>query len=281
MKTQFAAVAVIPLTAIAWLNSPVHAQAPTRSVLEGIYTETQSNRGKDLYAQKCAFCHGGDLAGSEQAPALAGVAFMAAWDGLTVGELFERIQSTMPQNAPGTLSGGQTSDIMALMFSTNKFPAGATEMPNEAGVLKQIKIDANKAASVTAMASTQQASPSGAAARPTLDYEFFKRNVQPIFAAKRPGFARCVTCHRDFPATYFHLEPPGPDGTWTEAQSRQNFESASKRVVPGNPLASKLLRHPLRQAAGGDAFHTGGKHWDSPNAPAWQTINAWVLGKTN
>ena len=29
----------------------------------------------------------------------------------------------------------------------------------------------------------------------TLDYEFFKARVQPIFLAKRPGHARCITCH--------------------------------------------------------------------------------------
>ena len=30
---------------------------------------------------------------------------------------------------------------------------------------------------------------------PSLDYAFFKERVQPIFLEKRPGHARCVTCH--------------------------------------------------------------------------------------
>ena len=30
---------------------------------------------------------------------------------------------------------------------------------------------------------------------PSLDYTFFKERVQPIFLQKRPGHARCVTCH--------------------------------------------------------------------------------------
>ena len=56
------------------------------------------------------------------APPLAGGEFMAGWDGLTIGDLFERIRISMPQNAPGSLSGQQNADILAFMFSANKFP---------------------------------------------------------------------------------------------------------------------------------------------------------------
>ena len=58
------------------------------------------------------------------APPLAGGEFMAGWDGLTIGDLFERIRISMPQNAPGSLSGQQNADILAFMFSANKFPGG-------------------------------------------------------------------------------------------------------------------------------------------------------------
>jgi S-disulfanyl-L-cysteine oxidoreductase SoxD len=147
MKIQFAAIALIPLATIVVLNgaltSTVHAQAPARTVWEGIYTDAQATRGKDLYAQNCAACHGGELAGGEMAPPLTGAEFMAGWDGLTAGDLYERIHSSMPQNAPGSLSAQQTADIMALIFMANKFPAGAAEMP-AAGVLAQIKIQAKK-----------------------------------------------------------------------------------------------------------------------------------------
>jgi len=30
---------------------------------------------------------------------------------------------------------------------------------------------------------------------PTLDYDFYKARVEPLFLEKRPGHARCVTCH--------------------------------------------------------------------------------------
>jgi len=120
--------------------------------------------------------------------------------------------------------------------------------------------------------------PQSASSSP-LDYAFFKCQVEPIFAATRPGHTRCVVCHSDFKAPGPHMEAPGPDGKWTEAQSRQNFEFASRRVVPGNPGRSRLLLHPLRSEGGGDRFHFGGKHWVSPNDREWQIINAWVSGQ--
>jgi S-disulfanyl-L-cysteine oxidoreductase SoxD len=126
------------------LRSTVHAQPPTKSIWDGIYTEEQATRGKALYAQECSSCHGGELTGGEMAPPLAGGEFLAGWDGLTVGDMFERIRISMPQNAPGSLSGQQNADILAYMFQASKFPAGTTEMPKDAGILKTIKFEVKK-----------------------------------------------------------------------------------------------------------------------------------------
>ena len=35
----------------------------------------------------------------------------------------------------------------------------------------------------------------GGSAQASLDYEYFKAKVQPIFMTKRPGHARCIACH--------------------------------------------------------------------------------------
>ncbi len=123
----------------------------------------------------------------------------------------------------------------------------------------------------------QSSSPASSAPAP--DYAFFKEKVQPIFLKKRPGHARCITCHS-------HRVPPLQplsEGatTWNEEQSRQNFEIWKLYVVPGEPLQSKMLLHPLAKSAGGDSFHAGGKHWKSQSDPEWQTLAAWVLGRTN
>ena len=112
----------------------------------------------------------------------------------------------------------------------------------------------------------------------TLDYDFFKSNVEPIFLAKRPGHARCIACHAS--GTPFRLQPLSKGHTtWTEEESRKNFDAIQRVVVAGN-LKSRLLIHPLAEEAGGDFFHNGGKHWTSQQNPEWQTLKAWVLGQT-
>ncbi len=113
---------------------------------------------------------------------------------------------------------------------------------------------------------------------PALDFEFFRQRVEPIFLAKRPGHARCITCHRNGQPRLIELA----DGqaTWTEAQSRQNFEAWQRVVAPGDPEASRLLMHPLAKEAGGDHFHAGGKHWTSKTDPEWQILAGWVRGDT-
>jgi len=145
---KFAVVALLPLATVFVLRSTVHAQPPTKSIWDGVYSEAQATRGKALYSQECASCHGGELTGGEMAPPLAGGEFMAGWDGLTIGDLFERVRISMPQNSPGSLSGQQNADILAFVFSANKFPAGTTEMPKEAGILKQIKFEVKKPAAL-------------------------------------------------------------------------------------------------------------------------------------
>jgi hypothetical protein len=131
---------------------------------------------------------------------------------------------------------------------------------------------------VPVVAAAQQ---SGAAAKPTLDYAFYKASVQPIFTVKRTGLVRCTQCHTHNTNSRMLLQPLAAGATsWDEEQSRKNFEVVAKLVSPGNPAASRLLKHPLATAAGGDPFHAGGKHWDSQDAPEWRILAAWVRGQT-
>jgi len=129
---------------------------------------------------------------------------------------------------------------------------------------------------ILALALLPALGPTSAADTATLDYTFFKERVQPIFLAKRAGHARCVTCHS-------HGAPPlqplvaGAE-SWNEAQSRANYAVWKQFVMPGNPLKSPLLLHPLAREGGGDHFHAGGKHWRSQDDPEWQTLAAWVNG---
>ncbi|MFZ0884790.1 MAG: hypothetical protein WAN14_15430 [Candidatus Acidiferrales bacterium] len=117
---------------------------------------------------------------------------------------------------------------------------------------------------------------------PTLDFEYFKTKVEPIFLEKREGHARCYTCHaegRRAAFSQFRLQTIAPDATfWTDEQSRTNFELVSKLVVPGEPLKSHFVMHTLNKDAGGDFLHQGGRQFLSKDDPDWKILAAWVAG---
>jgi mono/diheme cytochrome c family protein len=115
-----------------------------RTVWDGVYTAEHASRGQQVYAKQCAACHGGQLGGGESAPPLTGDAFLGNWDGLTVGDLFERTRVSMPLRTPGKLSRQDYADVIALTLSANHFPDGKVELDKHAEVLKQIKIIATR-----------------------------------------------------------------------------------------------------------------------------------------
>lgn len=118
--------------------------AQGKSQWDGVYTEAQAKRGEGLYAQYCASCHGPDLAGGEMAPGLTGGEFTANWNDLSLGDLYERIRISMPQNAPGSLSRQQNSDILAYILRKMNIPVGQAELSTSTDELKAIKFLAAK-----------------------------------------------------------------------------------------------------------------------------------------
>ena len=148
MKFRIATLA-IGVWSIVALHSTLRAQQPSaqtpRSVLDGVYTEEQTTRGASIYVQECASCHGPTLDGvDDKGPPLSGTVFMENWTGLTVGNVFERIRVSMPQDDPGRLASERKVDVLAYMLSVGKFPAGNTELPREAQVLSQIRYESTK-----------------------------------------------------------------------------------------------------------------------------------------
>src|ERR1700716_2023277 len=101
-----------------------------------------------------------------------------------------------------------------------------------------------------------------------LDYDLKKKKVEPLLAEKRPGHARCITCHST--GTAFRLvRLPAGRTEYTDEESRKNFAAVTRVVLPGVPLKSRLLTMPLTHEAGGTEFHPGGKHWQSQADPEW------------
>lgn len=120
----------------------LHAQERTRSVWDGVYTAAQAENGKTEYGRHCAGCHGDMLEGDDEATPLADAGFLSNWNGLTVGELFERIRTTMPYNNPDGVNRESKLRIVAYILSYNGFPAGNTELSSRTEVLNLIRIDA-------------------------------------------------------------------------------------------------------------------------------------------
>jgi mono/diheme cytochrome c family protein len=125
---------------------PKSDQAETRSVWDGVFTGKQAERGQQSYEKQCSSCHADTLAGGESAPPLAGGEFLSNWNDLTVGDLFERIRTSMPLNKPGSLKREINADIVAYILSFNNFPAGEGELPHDAQMLKLIRLEMNKSA---------------------------------------------------------------------------------------------------------------------------------------
>ncbi len=114
---------------------------------------------------------------------------------------------------------------------------------------------------------------------PNLNFETFRTRVQPIFTSARKGNARCTACHTRAGGNSF-LEPLAPGATsYTEEQSRRNFERVQRLVVPGAPEKSVLLMNPLAEEAGGSHWHGGGKHWSTQGDSEFQVLAEWVRGR--
>ena len=143
MKVKLALVVTAGIAAIGFARQTLPTQE-SLSVWDGVYTEEQAKRGGAVYGQECSSCHGETLMGADEATPLAGAQFMSNWDGLTVGDLFERVRISMPQGDPGKLDRQQTADVLAYVLQVNSFPVGETELVRRTEVLKQIRIEAMK-----------------------------------------------------------------------------------------------------------------------------------------
>ena len=139
MRTKLA----IGLLSGAMAIATFHAvSAQEKSQWDGVFTEAQAKRGDPMYTQYCSSCHGPDLGGGEMAPGLVGSDFASNWNDLSLGQLFDRMRISMPQNNPGSLSRQQNADILAFVLYKGSAPAGTAELPTQSEVLNTIKYSA-------------------------------------------------------------------------------------------------------------------------------------------
>jgi cytochrome c len=113
------------------------------SVWDGVYSEAQAERGRDVYQHVCTSCHHGELQGDRGmgAPALSGDVFFANWNTLTLEALFDKIFRTMPYEEPETLNPYDAVDLVAYILQFNTLPPGEVELSAEPGRLGRIVIE--------------------------------------------------------------------------------------------------------------------------------------------
>jgi hypothetical protein len=107
--------------------------AEATSVQDGVYTEVQAGRGRDVFRAVCAECH--------ESLEFRGDRFLLSWEGTTVGRFVDRLMSTMPDGAPNSLPTGQYVDVTAYILQLNGFPAGAAELTDRLRALEAIRIE--------------------------------------------------------------------------------------------------------------------------------------------
>jgi quinoprotein glucose dehydrogenase len=153
------------LAAIIVVACATLAAQQSRSSWSGVYTAAQAAAGEKIYFEKCASCHGADLAGIERAPALAGASFLEAWHGRDLRTLLGRIDA-MPPSAPKSLSPAESVAVLAFILRSAEMPAGPAALPADSAELARIMFERTRAGAAGASAVAAPAPAVPAASQP-------------------------------------------------------------------------------------------------------------------
>src|SRR5687767_4435313 len=102
---------------VSWIGSAsTSAQAPRKTIWDGIYSAAQAARGNTAYGKHCAGCHGNELKGlNANGPALVGPRFIETWEG-NLFALFDRMRSPMPLAEDVTVPDPEVLDMLAFIL---------------------------------------------------------------------------------------------------------------------------------------------------------------------
>jgi alcohol dehydrogenase (cytochrome c) len=131
MQRLATALAIVTGTAGVFLA----AAGPTAPA--GPFTAAQAARGKQVYEQSCAACHGATLEGGS-GPSLAGSTFQARWrhPALTLDDLFYLARKTMPPKAASTITLDDHAAVVAYILQANGYAPGTSSLVLDAAGLK-------------------------------------------------------------------------------------------------------------------------------------------------
>ncbi|HWK53705.1 MAG TPA: c-type cytochrome [Hyphomicrobiales bacterium] len=98
------------------------AQAQQTTVLDGVYSRAQAQRGARTYRNICAECHEG---GEPDADPLIGPDFVERWREAPLSFLHGFFSREMPGDEPGSLSDTVYLETLAYLLQANGYPAGS------------------------------------------------------------------------------------------------------------------------------------------------------------
>jgi mono/diheme cytochrome c family protein len=133
-RGTLAATALLPLLAA----HPAAAQTSDGeplTILDGVYTEEQAQRGAEVIEQVCRECH--------EDEEFVG-AFIRSWAGASVAALYDDIYSLMPEDQPGSLPPQQYADVIAYILQLNGLPPGDVELATARDVLERVIIESRR-----------------------------------------------------------------------------------------------------------------------------------------
>lgn len=142
-KVIITAASVGALASLLSHRPAVPAPEPTHTTWDSVYTTVQAAHGDSVYRQTCVKCHGATLGGTPDGTPLAGHDFLTNWDGLTLGDLYDKILTTMPPDKPKSVAPQDIADVMAFVLAQNQFPAGQTALTPDSTRLRDVKIAQN------------------------------------------------------------------------------------------------------------------------------------------
>ena len=109
-----------------------------RTTLDGVYTHAQAERGRAVYQENCAACHGSDLVGVESMPGFVGSDFINRWGGRPLSDLHSYSMRRMPPGREGAIGDQRTADVIAYLLARNSMPAGTDMLRAANGDLHNI-----------------------------------------------------------------------------------------------------------------------------------------------
>jgi hypothetical protein len=99
------------------------------------YSAEQADRGAEIYAERCASCHGSNLDNGQFAASLKGPAFHQHWSNGSLEEPYLVMIRQMPPDDPGGLAPESYSDLLAFILRENSVAAGDKPLPSDPDLL--------------------------------------------------------------------------------------------------------------------------------------------------